>query len=57
MKKILIVEDSEMVMKIMRHLVQGSSLNYEAIYATNLEQATALYEQYPQDFFAALVDG
>lgn len=56
MKKILIVEDSEMVMKIMRHLVQGSSLNYEAIYATNLEQATALYEQYPQDFFAALVD-
>ncbi|HSX50493.1 MAG TPA: response regulator [Cellvibrio sp.] len=56
MKKILIVEDSEMVMKIMRHLVQASSLPYEAVYATTLTQATALYEQYPQDFFAALVD-
>lgn len=56
MKKILIVEDSEMVMKIMRHLVQASSLPYEAVYATTLAQATALYEQYPQDFFAALVD-
>lgn len=56
MKKILIVEDSEMVMKIMRHLVQGSSLAYEAVYATTMAQAAALYEQYPQDFFAALVD-
>lgn len=56
MKKILIVEDSEMVMKIMRHLVHASSLPYEAVYATTLAQATALYEQYPQNFFAALVD-
>jgi len=56
MKKILIVEDSEMVMKIMRHLVQSSSLAYEAVYATTLAQAAALYEQFPQDFFAALVD-
>ena len=56
MKKILVVEDSEMVMKILRHLVQSSSLAYEAVYATTLAQATALYEQYPNDFFAALVD-
>ena len=56
MKKILIVEDSEMVMKIMRHLVQGSSLAYEAVYAASLAQATELYEQFPDDFFAALVD-
>lgn len=56
MKKILIVEDSEMVMKIMRHLVQHSSLAYEAVYATTLAQASALYEQHPHDFFAALVD-
>jgi diguanylate cyclase (GGDEF)-like protein len=56
MKKILIVEDSEMVMKIMRHLVQSSSLAYDAVYATTMAQATAFYEQYPSDFFAALVD-
>lgn len=56
MKKILVVEDSEMVMKILRHLVQNSSLAYEAVYATTLAQATVLYEQSPQDFFAALVD-
>ncbi|WP_331344522.1 response regulator [Cellvibrio sp. UBA7661] len=56
MKKILIVEDSDMVMKILRHLVQSASLPYEAVYATNLAQATAIYEQTPNDFFAALVD-
>lgn len=56
MKKILIVEDSEMVMKIMRHLVQSSSLAYEAVYATTMAQVCALYEQQPTDFFAALVD-
>lgn len=56
MKKILVVEDSEMVMKILRHLVQSSSLPYEAVYATTLAQATSAYEQHPQEFFAALVD-
>ena len=56
MKKILVVEDSEMVMKVLRHLVQSSSLAYEAVYATTLAQATELYEQSPQEFFAALVD-
>lgn len=56
MKKILVVEDSEMVMKVLRHLVQSSSLAYEAIYATSLAQVASLYEQQPQDFFAALVD-
>ncbi|WP_049630600.1 response regulator [Cellvibrio sp. pealriver] len=56
MKKILIVEDSDMVMKILRHLVQSASLPYEAVYATSLAQATAIYEQTPTDFFAALVD-
>ncbi|WP_323815785.1 response regulator [Cellvibrio sp. NN19] len=56
MKKILIVEDSEMVMKIMRHLVQASSLPYEAVYAATLAQAMALYDQAQEEFFAALVD-
>lgn len=56
MKKILIVEDSDMVMKVLRHLVQSVSPGYEAIYATSLTQAIAIYDQHPQDFFAALVD-
>jgi diguanylate cyclase (GGDEF)-like protein len=56
MKKILIVEDSDMVMKILRHLVHSSSLGYEPVYATNLAQAQACYKESPDDFFAALVD-
>lgn len=56
MKKILVVEDSEMVMKVLRHLVQLSSPAYEPVYATNLAQATAIYDQTPDDFFVALVD-
>jgi YesN/AraC family two-component response regulator len=40
MKKILIVEDSEMVMKIMRHLVQSLSLAYEAVYAATMAPPT-----------------
>ncbi len=56
MKKILVVEDSEMVMKILRHLVQSSSLPYEPVYAASLAQAVAQYNETPGDFFAALVD-
>lgn len=56
MKKILIVEDSEMVMKVLRHLVQAASLGYEAVYATSLAQAQSAYQQHPEGFFAALVD-
>jgi diguanylate cyclase (GGDEF)-like protein len=56
MKKILIVEDSEMVSKILRHLVQSTVMGYETIYAASLAQAVNLYEQAPDDFFAALVD-
>ena len=56
MKKILIVEDSEMVSKVLRHLVQSTILGYETVYAASLEQAMSLYQQDPNDFFAALVD-
>lgn len=55
MKKILVVEDSDMVAKVLKHLVQ-SSLRYEAIYAGTLAQVTTLYEEHKNDFFAALVD-
>lgn len=56
MKKILVVEDSDVVMKVLRHLIQGASLGFDAVYASSLAQATAVYEASPDDFFAALVD-
>ncbi|ACE86215.1 response regulator [Cellvibrio japonicus] len=56
MKRILIVEDSDMVMKVLRHLVQSAALSYEALYATSLAQAREIYDQFPGEFFAALVD-
>ena len=55
MKKILIVEDSDMVLKILRHLAQHS-LSHEVFYAQSLAQAQALCEEHNDDFFAALVD-
>jgi diguanylate cyclase (GGDEF)-like protein len=55
MKKILIVEDSEMVMKVLRHLMQSLD-GYETVYAANLAQARELSDQHQDDFFAALVD-
>ncbi len=56
MKKILVVEDSEMVMKVLRHLMQSVAATFEPVYATSLAQALQSYEQFPNDFFAALVD-
>ncbi len=55
MKKILIVEDSEMVMRVLRHLIQNT-LPYEASYAASFAQAKILCEMPGNDFFAALVD-
>ena len=55
MKKILIVEDSEMVMRVLRHLIQNT-LPYEASYAASFAQANILCEMPGNDFFAALVD-
>lgn len=56
MNKILVVEDSDMVSKVLRHLILNSGLAYDTLYASSLEHAKNLYEQSPDDFFAALVD-
>jgi diguanylate cyclase (GGDEF)-like protein len=56
MNKILVVEDSDMVMKVLRHLVQTLLPDYQAIYATNMEQVKQVYDEHQGDFFAALVD-
>jgi len=55
MKKILVVEDSDMVAKVLRHLIQ-STLPHETLYATNMAQAQSLYEQHQGDLFAAIID-
>lgn len=55
MKKILIVEDSSMVLKIMKRLI-GDSGEFEADFAENYAQAEALVVKAPGDYFAAVVD-
>ncbi|GGY73405.1 diguanylate cyclase [Cellvibrio zantedeschiae] len=55
MKKVLIVEDSDMVIKVLRHLM-AQYPHYQALFAANMAQAQEIVEQHPQDIFAALVD-
>lgn len=55
MKKVLIVEDSEMVTKVLRHLV-GQYPHYQAVFASSMEQAKSLIDQDAEGIFAALVD-
>lgn len=55
MNKILIVEDSDVVTKVLRHVVQASA-SFHAVYAASLAQAEALYAEHEGQFFAALVD-
>ena len=55
MDKVLIVEDSTMVMKVIRHVAK-QSLQLNALYASSFEQAKALYKEHHETIFAALVD-
>lgn len=55
MKKILIVEDSDVVTKVLRHVLQ-SSRSFTPFYVASLAQAQALCAEYADEFFAALVD-
>ncbi|MES2674994.1 MAG: response regulator [Pseudomonadota bacterium] len=54
MRKILIVEDSDMVMKVLRHLV-GQYPQYQPVFAASMAQAKLLMAEH-SDIFAALVD-
>ncbi len=54
MKKVLVVEDSDMVIKVLRHLIAPYAA-YQALFAANMLQAKELIDQNP-DIFAALVD-
>ena len=55
MKNILVVEDSEMVIKVLRHLMNQLP-DYQAIYAANSAQVEVLLHQDSSNIFAALVD-
>src|SRR5690606_19539541 len=55
MKKLLIVEDSDMVTKVLRHILQ-QNLPHEAVFTASLAEAKAVCANTPNDFFGALVD-
>ena len=55
LEKVLIVEDSSMVMKVIRHVAQQHN-DFEFFYAENFTQAKKLIEDDGEQFFAALVD-
>jgi len=55
MKKILLVEDSALVLKVMRRLVSENG-QFEADFAENLAQAKQLIGDDPSKYFAALMD-
>lgn len=54
MRKILVVEDSPMVMKIIKHVLSSAVL-FECDYAESFAEAKSLTDQ-NSDYFAALVD-
>ena len=55
MQKLLIVEDSPIILKILRHL-SIKLLNFPVVFAASYEQAKTVYQQNKDSIFAALVD-
>lgn len=55
LEKVLIVEDSSMVMKIIRHVAQQQN-DFDFYYAEDFAQAKKLVVEQGHNFFAALVD-
>lgn len=55
MKKILIVEDSSTVTKILKHLVKQHP-NINAVFAGSLAESEQQYQQHKSDLFAAIID-
>ncbi len=55
MKKVLIVEDSAIVMKVLLHIAR-QELEFEVLLAASFVEAKQHYEQWGKEIFAALVD-
>lgn len=55
MKKVLVVEDSAIVMKVLKHVLGASDI-FDYYFATSFAQAKATFEAHGGDFFASIVD-
>ncbi len=55
MRRVLVVEDSPMVMKVLKHVMSSSTL-FDFVYATSFAEAQAACEAEAEPFFAGLVD-
>mgnify|MGYP000308836280 FL=1 len=55
-KKVLIIEDSQLVMKIIRHVVKLELEDLEPLYASSLKEATEVFQKNSDDVYAALAD-
>lgn len=53
--KVLIVEDSSVILKILKHLAK-QSLELEPVFATSMAEAQALYAQHQDELFAGIID-
>jgi diguanylate cyclase (GGDEF)-like protein len=53
--KVLIVEDSSVILKVLKHLAK-QSLQLEPIFATSMAQAKEIYEEHKHELFAGIID-
>tara|TARA_B100000446_G_scaffold188266_1_gene222308 strand:- start:4606 stop:5859 length:1254 start_codon:yes stop_codon:yes gene_type:complete len=53
--KVLIVEDSSVILKILKH-ISKQSLDLEPIFATSMAEAQTLYQKHKDELFAGIID-
>ena len=53
--KVLIVEDSAVILKVLKHLSK-QSLELEPIFATSMAEAKAVYKAHKEELFAGIID-
>jgi diguanylate cyclase (GGDEF)-like protein len=53
--KVLIVEDSSVILKVLKHIAK-QSLQLEPIFATSMAEAKAIYEEHKDELFAGIID-
>ncbi|MFT4766538.1 MAG: diguanylate cyclase (GGDEF)-like protein [Oleispira sp.] len=53
--KVLIVEDSSVILKVLKHLAK-QSLQLEPLFASSMAQAKSIYEEHKDELFAGIID-
>lgn len=53
--KVLIVEDSAVILKILKHLAK-QNLELEPLFASSMQDARTLYQQHKEQLFAGIID-